>query len=117
MNNKLTKDEQLMWKCIELARVGKGYVSANPLVGCVIVKNGKIISEGYHHKFGELHAEADAIEKAVKKGISLKGTSLYVNLEPCSHRGKTGPCTVKIIEQGIKEVIIGCKDPYKLVNG
>lgn len=117
MNYKLTKDEKLMWQCIELARLGKGYVSPNPLVGCVILKNGKIVSKGYHHKYGELHAEAEAIENAEKKGISLKGASLYVNLEPCVHKGKTGPCTDRIIKAGISKVFIGCRDPYKLVNG
>ncbi len=113
----MTNDELLIWRCIDLARNGKGQVSPNPLVGCVIVKNGKIISEGYHKKYGALHAEADAIEKAVKNGINVKGATLYVNLEPCSHYGKTPPCSDRIIEAGIKKVVIGCKDPYKLVNG
>jgi len=106
-----------MMRCIELAQKGKGYVSPNPLVGCVIVKNGKVISEGYHEKFGGLHAEANAIENAQKKKISLKGSTLHVNLEPCVHYGKTSPCVDKIIECGIGEVIIGCKDPNPLVSG
>ncbi len=113
----MTSDESLIWRCISLARKGKGHVSPNPLVGCVIVKNGKIISEGYHKKYGALHAEADAIENAYKKKTNLKGSTLYVNLEPCSHFGKTPPCADRIIEAGIGKVVIGCKDPYKLVNG
>jgi diaminohydroxyphosphoribosylaminopyrimidine deaminase / 5-amino-6-(5-phosphoribosylamino)uracil reductase len=113
----MTKDESLIWRCIELARKGKGHVSPNPLVGCVIVKNGKIISEGYHKKYGALHAEADAIENAKSKGIEIKGATLYVNLEPCTHFGNTPPCADRIIEAGISKVVIGCADPYKLVNG
>jgi diaminohydroxyphosphoribosylaminopyrimidine deaminase / 5-amino-6-(5-phosphoribosylamino)uracil reductase len=106
-----------MMRCIELASMGAGKVSPNPLVGCVIVKNGKVISEGYHKKYGALHAERDTITKAVKKGIELKGSALYVNLEPCSHFGKTPPCDELIIENRIKEVIIGTKDPFHMVSG
>lgn len=106
-----------MMRCIQLAQKGKGYVSPNPLVGCVIVKNGRIISEGFHAKYGGLHAEADAIQKARKRKTDLKGSALYVNLEPCVHFGKTPPCSDKIIECGISEVVIGGKDPNPVVSG
>lgn len=106
-----------MARCIELAKKGAGYVSPNPLVGCVIVKNGKIIAEGYHKKFGTPHAEVNAIDDGLTRKINLKGSSLYVNLEPCSHTGKTPPCTDKIIENKIAEVIIGIQDPNRLVSG
>ncbi len=106
-----------MMRCIELAALGRGKVSPNPLVGCVILKNGKVISEGYHQKYGASHGERDAITKALSKGHNLKGAAVYVNLEPCSHFGRTPPCDELIIENGIKEVIIGTKDPNHLVSG
>ncbi|HWA07766.1 MAG TPA: deaminase, partial [Ignavibacteria bacterium] len=81
----MTIDEQYMQRCFELALKGTGNVSPNPLVGCVIVKNGKIVAESYHKKYGEYHAERNAINSAIKKGINLKGAELYVNLEPCAH--------------------------------
>ncbi len=119
MNNsgRILFDEKFMQRCFKLALKGAGNVSPNPLVGCVIVKNGKIISEGWHKKYGGFHAERDAITKALKKGINLKGSTLYVNLEPCSHYGKTPPCSDLIIENKISEVVIGCRDPYKEVSG
>lgn len=113
----MTFDEEMMERCITLARNGTGYVSPNPLVGCVIVKDGKIISEGFHHTYGEAHAERDAIEKGKAKNADLEGATLYVNLEPCSHIGKTGPCADLIIRNKIAKVIIGIKDPYEKVNG
>src|SRR4030095_20586 len=113
----MTRDEKIMRRCIELALKGAGYVSPNPLVGCVIVKNGKIISEGYHQKFGEYHAERIAINSALKRNINLSGASIYVNLEPCAHYGKTPPCADLIIENKISNVIIGSKDPNHLVAG
>lgn len=109
--------ETLMRRCIELAGKGLGFVSPNPLVGCVIVKNGEILAEGWHQKFGENHAEVNAINSALKKRINLKGASLYVNLEPCTHYGKTPPCADKIIEHKFKEVIIGTKDANPVVAG
>src|SRR4030095_8977190 len=113
----MTHDEFLMHRCINLARLGKGYVSPNPLVGCLIVKNEKVVSEGYHKKFGMPHAEVNAIEIALTKGIDLKGAEIYINLEPCSHFGKTPPCVDKIIEQKFSKVVIGIKDPNPLVSG
>lgn len=117
MNFMQNKDEHYMQRCFKLALKGAGSVSPNPLVGCVIVKNGKIISEGWHKKYGGFHAERDAITKALKKGVNLKGAALYVNLEPCVHYGKTPPCSDLIIENKISEVVIGSKDPYKKVSG
>ncbi|AAO35276.1 riboflavin biosynthesis protein [Clostridium tetani E88] len=107
-------DEIYMKRAIELAHLGEGYVNPNPLVGAVIVKDGRIIGEGYHKKFGEAHAEIEAF-KSCKE--DPKGGTLYVNLEPCSHYGKTPPCVDVIIKKGIKKVIIGMKDPNPLVAG
>ncbi|RLD18238.1 MAG: bifunctional diaminohydroxyphosphoribosylaminopyrimidine deaminase/5-amino-6-(5-phosphoribosylamino)uracil reductase RibD [Caldiserica bacterium] len=106
--------ERLMRKVFELAEKGRGRVSPNPVVGAIVYKNGKIISEGYHKKFGGFHAERDAILKAGKK---TKGSKLFVNLEPCCHFGKTPPCVDLIISSGIKEVYISMKDPNPVVNG
>ena len=113
----MTTDEQYMTQSFELALKGAGSASPNPLVGCVIVKNGKVIAEGYHKKYGEYHAERNAINSALKKGVSLKGAELYVNLEPCAHFGKTPPCSDLIIEHKLSKVVIGVKDPYHEVAG
>ena len=113
----IKQSDEYIQRCIELAKKGRGHVSPNPLVGCVIVKNGKVIAEGYHKQFGSHHAEVNAINAALAKRINIKGAVLYVNLEPCVHFGKTPPCTDKIIENKISEVIIGTKDPNKLVAG
>lgn len=108
--------EKYMTKCIQLARTGEGNVSPNPLVGCVVLdKDGNEISTGYHAKYGENHAERDALLK-LKDGEERGGT-LIVNLEPCSHYGKTPPCTDLIIERGIKRVVIGMRDVNPKVNG
>jgi len=112
----VNQDEKYMKECFKLALKGKGKVTPNPLVGCVVLdKNGKIISKGYHHKYGENHAERDALLK-LKNGEAKNGT-LYVNLEPCSHFGKTPPCVDLIIEHGIKRVVIGMKDVNPKVDG
>lgn len=113
----MNTDERYMMRCFELALKGAGHVSPNPLVGCVIVKNGKIVAEGYHKKYGDYHAERNAINSALKKGVSLKGAELYVNLEPCAHFGKTPPCSNLIIEHKFSKVVIGVKDPYHEVAG
>ena len=107
-------DETYIQLAIELAKRGSGFVSPNPLVGCVITKNNKIIGAGYHQKYGENHAEVNAINSAVE---SLEDTTLYVNLEPCSHYGHTPPCVDKIIESKIKRVVIGTLDVNPLVSG
>ena len=92
-----TRDEKYMKMCFTLANKGKGTVSPNPLVGCVVLdKNGKVVSKGYHKKYGENHAERDALSKL--KNNEAEGGTLYVNLEPCSHYGHTPPCTDLIID-------------------
>jgi diaminohydroxyphosphoribosylaminopyrimidine deaminase/5-amino-6-(5-phosphoribosylamino)uracil reductase len=108
------QDEEFMLRCIELARSGKGYVSPNPLVGAVIVKDKRVVGRGYHRKFGEAHAEIHALRDA---GQKARGATLYVNLEPCSHYGKTPPCTDAIISSGIRRAVVGMIDPNPLVKG
>lgn len=110
-------NEYYIGECIKLARKGTGYVSPNPLAGCIIVKNGKIIGKGYHKIFGGPHAEVNAVKDAKKKGNSLVNSTLYTNLEPCSHHGKTPPCTDLIIKEKISRVVIGIKDINPTVNG
>jgi len=99
---------------LRLAAKGRGYVSPNPMVGAVIVNNGQIVGEGYHKKAGLPHAEINALEES---GEAAKGATLYVNLEPCNHQGKTPPCTDKIIEAGISKVVAAMKDPNPLNSG
>jgi diaminohydroxyphosphoribosylaminopyrimidine deaminase/5-amino-6-(5-phosphoribosylamino)uracil reductase len=108
--------EQYMKRCLDLAQQAAGFVAPNPLVGCVVVHEGKIIGEGFHQKFGGPHAEVNAINSVSDPSL-LPQSTLYVNLEPCSHFGKTPPCTDLIIEKKIPEVIIGCLDPNPLVAG
>ncbi len=103
-----------MQRAIELAKKGEGFVNPNPLVGAVIVKNNKIIGEGYHTKYGDLHAEREAI-KSLKE--SAAGADMYVTLEPCCHYGTNPPCTEAIIQNGIKRVFVGSNDPNPLVAG
>jgi diaminohydroxyphosphoribosylaminopyrimidine deaminase/5-amino-6-(5-phosphoribosylamino)uracil reductase len=109
-------DELYMQRCLQLAALGLGKTSPNPMVGAVIVHNGKIIGEGYHHLYGEAHAEVNAIN-SVKDMELLKESTLYVNLEPCSHFGKTPPCADAIIRYGIPKVVIGSIDYHDKVNG
>lgn len=108
--------DKYMKKCIELAKGGEGQTSPNPLVGCVVLdKVGNEISTGFHHKYGENHAERDALLKLTKG--EEKGGTLIVNLEPCSHHGKTPPCADLIIERGLKRVVIGMQDVNPIVAG
>lgn len=107
-------DENLMRRCITLAKLGEGKTKLNPMVGCVIERDGKIIAEGYHEYFGGFHAERNAL---LKEGVDFKGATLYVNLEPCCHFGKTPPCTDIIIKSGIKKVVIGTLDDNEKVSG
>ena len=109
-------DKIYIQRCIDLAKKGIRAVAPNPMVGCVIVLENKIIGEGYHEIYGGPHAEAIAIAKVVSKE-DLKKSKLYVSLEPCSHIGKTAPCADLIIKHGIPEVIIGTQDPNPLVGG
>lgn len=110
------QDEFYMTRCIELARKALGNTYPNPMVGSVIVHNGKIIGEGYHHKAGEPHAEINAISSVQDKTLIPEST-IYVSLEPCAHYGKTPPCALKIIELGFKKVVIGALDSHDKVNG
>ncbi|MFA5299655.1 MAG: bifunctional diaminohydroxyphosphoribosylaminopyrimidine deaminase/5-amino-6-(5-phosphoribosylamino)uracil reductase RibD [Lutibacter sp.] len=108
--------EKYINRCIELAKNGLGFTYPNPLVGCVIVLNDKIIGEGWHQKAGEPHAEVNAINSVKDKSL-LKDATIYVNLEPCSHYGKTPPCANLIVENGIKKVVIGSVDANSKVSG
>jgi diaminohydroxyphosphoribosylaminopyrimidine deaminase / 5-amino-6-(5-phosphoribosylamino)uracil reductase len=110
------KPQDYMQRCLDLALLGQGSVSPNPMVGCVIVKDDKIIGEGYHQKFGGPHAEVMAIA-AVKEQHLLEGATVYVSLEPCAHFGKTPPCSNLLIEKKITHVVIACKDPNPKVAG
>jgi diaminohydroxyphosphoribosylaminopyrimidine deaminase/5-amino-6-(5-phosphoribosylamino)uracil reductase len=115
-------DEFYMQRCLTLATLGMGNVSPNPMVGCVIVHEGKIIGEGYHQKFGEAHAEVNAINAVLKEygesaPLLLKNATVYVNLEPCAHFGKTPPCADLLVKHQVKKVVIGNTDPFSNVNG
>ena len=107
-----------MSRCLHLAAMGFGAVAPNPMVGAVLVYQGRIIAEGYHHRYGTAHAEVDCITRLPQAARHLLPLStLYVNLEPCSHHGKTPPCADMIIAQGIRRVVIGASDPNPLVSG
>jgi len=111
-------DEKYMSRCIQLAKSGAGNVAPNPMVGAVLVYENEIISEGYHQKYGEAHAEVNCINNIDEKNNSLiEKSTMYVSLEPCAHHGKTPPCADLIIKNKIKKVIIGCQDIYKEVAG
>lgn len=112
----MTTDEKYIRRCIELARNGMCNAAPNPMVGAVIVRDGKIIGEGYHARCGEGHAEVNAI-RSVKNEELLKDSTIYVSLEPCSHYGKTPPCADLIISKGIPRVVVGCVDPFVEVSG
>ncbi|QCK16986.1 bifunctional diaminohydroxyphosphoribosylaminopyrimidine deaminase/5-amino-6-(5-phosphoribosylamino)uracil reductase RibD [Mangrovivirga cuniculi] len=105
-----------MQRAIQLAEYGRGYVSPNPLVGCVLVKDGRIIGEGWHRRHGENHAEVNAIESVSDKS-QIKGCTAYVTLEPCAHYGNTPPCANRLVEEKVQKVIIGHRDPNPKVNG
>ncbi len=105
-----------MYRCIQLALNGKGFVAPNPMVGAVIVYNGKIIGEGFNRQYGGAHAEVNAIASVADHSL-LKHSTMYVSLEPCSHYGKTPPCSELIISKGIPKVVIGCLDPFPEVSG
>lgn len=111
-----TEDEMYMQRCIELAAMGRDAVAPNPFVGCVIVYDGKIIGEGYHRKYGEAHAEVNAIN-SVSNPELLTESTVYVSLEPCSHHGKTPPCADLLIEKKVKKVVVGVLDPHVKVAG
>jgi len=107
-------DARYMRRAIELASRGEGMVEPNPMVGCVIVRDGKIIGEGFHRFFGGPHAEVEALQSV---GTELENATLYVTLEPCCHLGKTPPCTEAILQSGIQKVVVAMRDPFPQVNG
>ncbi len=111
-----TQDKKYMQRCLDLARMGEGLTWPNPMVGAVIVNNDVIIGEGYHRKAGSPHAEVHAIE-SVKEPSLLSQSVMYVNLEPCSHYGKTPPCSLLIRQKKIPRVVIGCTDTFSKVAG
>ena len=112
----MAEDEKFMQRAHRLALLGSGSVSPNPLVGCVIVRNGEIIGEGWHKEFGKPHAEVNAIEVVANKE-TLKEAKVYVNLEPCSHQGKTPPCADLLIRHQVKKVVLSNLDTNPLVAG
>ena len=110
-------EEKYMRRALQLARLGAGHTSPNPMVGAVIVApDGAIIGEGWHRKCGEAHAEVNAVA-SVKDASLLRDCTIYVTLEPCSHYGKTPPCANLLIERGIPRVVVGCLDPFPAVAG
>jgi diaminohydroxyphosphoribosylaminopyrimidine deaminase/5-amino-6-(5-phosphoribosylamino)uracil reductase len=117
----MVEDEKYMQRCIELAQLGLGNVSPNPMVGAVVVLDNQIIGEGYHQKYGEAHAEVNAIDQVISKfpdySELLRKSTIYVSLEPCAHYGKTPPCADLIINHQIQKVVVGCRDPFEQVNG
>ena len=113
--------EKYMRRCLELAALGAGFVSPNPMVGAVVVHQNRIIGEGYHQKYGQPHAEVNAIKTVFEQyenaaGL-LKEAIIYVSLEPCAHHGKTPPCADLIIKNQIPKVVVGCRDPFVQVDG
>ena len=106
-----------MKRALALASLGLRKTSPNPLVGCVIVKDGNIIGEGWHHEYGGPHAEIEAINDAHSHGQDIHGATVYVNLEPCSHWGKTPPCAQRLADEGVAEVVIAMRDPNPKVSG
>ncbi|MBT9311723.1 bifunctional diaminohydroxyphosphoribosylaminopyrimidine deaminase/5-amino-6-(5-phosphoribosylamino)uracil reductase RibD [Leptothoe kymatousa] len=118
-SNDLTREDALdhsamMHRCLELAAQGAGHTTPNPMVGAVVVKNGQIIGEGFHPQVGQPHAEVFALRAA---GAAAKGATLYVNLEPCNHTGRTPPCTEAVLQAGIATVVIGMTDPNPKASG
>ena len=110
-------DESMMRRAIELAWGGAGWTNPNPLVGAVIVKDGRVIGEGFHERYGEAHAERNALADCRRRGEDPQGATLYVTLEPCCHHGKQPPCTDAVIEAGVANVVVGSRDPNPLVAG
>lgn len=109
-------DEMYMRRCFQLAANGLGFTSPNPLVGCVVVRDGRVVAEGFHAAHGRNHAERDAITRCRQPEL-LRGATLYVNLEPCSHQGLTPPCASMLVESGIGRVVVCNDDPNPLVSG
>jgi diaminohydroxyphosphoribosylaminopyrimidine deaminase/5-amino-6-(5-phosphoribosylamino)uracil reductase len=117
----MSEHNKYMQRCLELAGLGLGFVSPNPMVGAVIVHEGKIIGEGYHRQYGQAHAEVNAVNQVLQQHTNaadlLKRSTIYVSLEPCAHYGKTPPCADLIIKHQIAKVVVGCRDPFAAVDG
>jgi len=117
----MTLPEKYMRRCLELAQLGIGNVSPNPMVGAVIVHEVLVMGEGYHEQYGKAHAEVNAINQVLERFENseelLKNSAIYVSLEPCAHYGKTPPCADLIIKHQIPKVVVGCRDPFEQVNG
>jgi diaminohydroxyphosphoribosylaminopyrimidine deaminase/5-amino-6-(5-phosphoribosylamino)uracil reductase len=111
-----SEDEKFMQRCLDLAKMGAGYTSPNPMVGSVVVYEERIIGEGFHRRCGEAHAEVNAVNSVRDKSLLRKST-LYVNLEPCAHQGRTPACSTMIIENRIPKVVVGSTDPFEKVAG
>src|SRR5438067_4301125 len=109
-------EPELQWmrRALELAERGRGLVEPNPLVGAVLVRDGRVVGEGWHQRYGEAHAEVNALAEA---GAAARGATLYVTLEPCCHHGKTPPCTDAVIRAGIGRVVTALEDPFPQVAG
>ncbi|MEN9348136.1 MAG: hypothetical protein RLZZ77_1647, partial [Bacteroidota bacterium] len=105
-----------MKRALELAKKGLGHVAPNPMVGCVIVHKGLIIGQGYHRRYGEAHAEVNAIHSVLDPSL-LSESTVYVTLEPCAHFGKTPPCAHLLIAQKVKHVVVAAQDPFPAVSG
>lgn len=120
LSSQMMEDVHIPWmqRCLQLAALGRAHAAPNPVVGAVLVHEGRIIGEGYHQRFGEAHAEVRCLESvpAALAGV-VPSATLYVSLEPCSHYGKTPPCTERIISEGIGRVVVGCVDPFAAVAG
>lgn len=117
MESQEKRDQFFMHCALSIAQCGRGGVNPNPLVGAVIVRDNKIIAQGYHEKYGSSHAEVNAFQNAREQGIDVKNAEMYVTLEPCSHYGKTPPCADRIVEEGIRRVVIAMQDPNPCVAG
>ena len=108
------QDIECMALALKLSKKGRTSVGANPMVGCVIARDGKIIAQDYHRKYGDAHAEVNALDQI---NHQAKDTKLYVTLEPCSHQGKTPPCTTALLKSGVKKVVVAMPDPNPVVSG
>ena len=114
----LNSHDLYMRRCLELARLGGGYTAPNPMVGAVLVHEGRIIGEGYHQLYGKTHAEVNCVASVKEEDWPLiSHATMYVSLEPCAHYGKTPPCANLIIEKKIPRVVVGCRDPFPEVDG
>ena len=111
-------DEVFMRRCLELAERGKGYTAPNPMVGALLVHNGRVIGEGWHRAYGKDHAEVDCLNNVAEEDRHLiPESTMYVNLEPCAHHGKTPPCAGRLVQERVKKVVIANRDPFDQVNG